>query len=150
MTARALTLGTLVRFYSERNGGPVHRVVSVMSDGMIEIHDMGGYFAPHLFEVADDVGGIPPSVPRELVSVACCDPLKRSAVFSFEGGSLEVKLSGFDAENGNACFIFDEDDVQWHAHDERSGCYLEVKIPHQEITEMRDWLIKFLNAEILP
>jgi len=51
--------GVLVRFANEKDGGPVHRIVSVMQDGMVELHDMGGYFAPHLFEVADDVGGIP-------------------------------------------------------------------------------------------
>jgi hypothetical protein len=49
----------LVRFNHEKNGGPVHRVVSVMPDGMIEIHDIGGYFAPHLFTPADDVADIP-------------------------------------------------------------------------------------------
>lgn len=50
----------LVRFGHERNGGPVHRIVSVMADGMVELHDMGGYFAPHLFAIADDVAAIPP------------------------------------------------------------------------------------------
>lgn len=53
--------GDLVRFYSQREGGPVHRVVSVMQDGMIELHDMVGYFAPHLFVVADDIADIPPT-----------------------------------------------------------------------------------------
>lgn len=54
-----MRLGTLVRFAHERVGGPVHKVVSVMSDGMVEVHDMVGYFAHHLFAVADDIGGIP-------------------------------------------------------------------------------------------
>lgn len=49
----------LVRFNHERDGGPVHRVVSIMADGMIELHDMEGYFAPHLFVIADDVAAIP-------------------------------------------------------------------------------------------
>ncbi len=53
--------GDLVRFNHERNGGPVHRVASVQHDGMIEMEDVGGYFAPHLFTLADDIGGIPPS-----------------------------------------------------------------------------------------
>jgi hypothetical protein len=57
-----LRQGTLVRFANEKNGGPVHRVVSVMRDGMIELHDIPGYFAPHLFEVADDIGDIPPMI----------------------------------------------------------------------------------------
>lgn len=57
-----MKIGDLVRFNHERDGGPVHRVVSVMKDGMIEIHDMGGYFAPHLFVIADDVAAIPPDI----------------------------------------------------------------------------------------
>ena len=55
-----MKIGDLVRFNDEQDGGPVHRVTSVMLDGMIEIHDMSGYFAPHLFVTANDVGGIPP------------------------------------------------------------------------------------------
>lgn len=58
-----MKIGDLVRFNHERDDGPVHRVVSVMSDGMIEIHDMGGYFAPHLFVVADDVAAKPLPCP---------------------------------------------------------------------------------------
>ena len=75
----------LVRFAHERNGGPVHRVVSVMHDGMVELHDMGGYFAPHLFAVADDVAAIPPDPPlseivRLRAAVAYCRMrLKRDA-----------------------------------------------------------------------
>jgi hypothetical protein len=59
----------LVRFNHEKDGGPVHRIVSVMSDGMVEIHDIGGYFAPHLFAVADDIGDIPPSIEIPLSDV---------------------------------------------------------------------------------
>lgn len=62
-------LGSLVRFNHEKDGGPVHRIVSVMSDGMVEIHDIGGYFAPHLFAVADDIGDIPPSIEIPLSDV---------------------------------------------------------------------------------
>lgn len=69
ITDERLTIGTLVRFANEQQGGPVHRVVSVMLDGMIEINDMPGYFAPHLFAVADDVAEIPSSISRELVSI---------------------------------------------------------------------------------
>jgi hypothetical protein len=69
----------LVRFVNEIDGGPVHRVVSVMHDGMVELHDMGGYFAPHLFAVADDVAAIPPDPPlseivRLRAAVAYCLP----------------------------------------------------------------------------
>jgi hypothetical protein len=49
----------LVRFRHEQVGGPIHRIVSVMHDGMVELHDMGGYFALHLFALADDIGGMP-------------------------------------------------------------------------------------------
>lgn len=59
-----LTPGTLVRFNHERNGGPVHRVASVARDGMIELEDMGGFFAPHLFEPANDIADIPPTIPN--------------------------------------------------------------------------------------
>lgn len=58
-----MKIGDLVRFNHERDGAPVHRIVSVMSDGMVEINDMGGYFAPHLFVPADDIAEIPPSLP---------------------------------------------------------------------------------------
>lgn len=54
-----MKIGDLVRFNHQKDGGPVHRVASVMSDGMIELHDMGGYFGPDLFVTADDIGGIP-------------------------------------------------------------------------------------------
>lgn len=57
-------IGDLVRFNDQRNGGPVHRVVAIGFDRMIRLHDMGGWFAPHLFTAADDIGGIPPDVPR--------------------------------------------------------------------------------------
>lgn len=54
-------IGDLVRFANEQDGGPVHRIASVMSNGMVELHDFGGYFAPHLFVEAIDVAGIPPA-----------------------------------------------------------------------------------------
>ena len=81
----ALRQFDLVRFNHERDGGPVHRIVSVMRDGMVELHDMGGYFAPHLFAVADDVVAIPqdPSlseIVRLRAAVAYCRMrLKRDA-----------------------------------------------------------------------
>lgn len=58
------TPGTLVRFNHERKGGPVHRIASVARDGMIELEDMGGFFAPHLFEIAGDIADIPPTIPN--------------------------------------------------------------------------------------
>jgi hypothetical protein len=50
--------GDLVRFAHERDSGPVHRVVRIAGDGMVELHDMGGLFAPHLFEVVTFIAGI--------------------------------------------------------------------------------------------
>lgn len=51
--------GDLVRWANEQDGGPVHRVTRAFYDGMIELHDMTGFFANHLFVLADDIGGIP-------------------------------------------------------------------------------------------
>lgn len=68
----AFSVGALVRFNHERDGGPVHRVIGVDARGMIDLHDMGGWLAPHLFTVADDIGGMPPSAglaPTELVTI---------------------------------------------------------------------------------
>jgi hypothetical protein len=54
----AVMNGDLVRFAHERDGGPVHRIVGIAGDGMVELHDMGGLFAPHLFEVVTYIAGI--------------------------------------------------------------------------------------------
>lgn len=72
--------------------------------------------------------------------------LKRSATLDFEGGMLTINLSGFGDKNGSGCFVFDEEDVQWHPHDEKSGCYLAVDIPRSEMVELRDWLTKQLEG----
>ena len=66
--------GTLVRFNHEQDGGPVRRVASIAPDGMIELEDMGGFFAPHLFVIADDIGDIPPKVELGFdYRCDCCD-----------------------------------------------------------------------------
>lgn len=62
----ALPVGALVRFANEANGGPVHRVVQVDASGMVELHDMGGFFAPHLFAATDDIADIPPTIEMPL------------------------------------------------------------------------------------
>lgn len=54
-----MKIGDLVRFNHQKDGGPVHRVVSAAPDGMVELHDMLGWFSASLFTIADDVGGIP-------------------------------------------------------------------------------------------
>jgi hypothetical protein len=66
--------------------------------------------------------------------------LTKGAVLSFEGGSLHIHQSGPRAEPGSGYFIFDENDVQWVAHDEKEGCYLEVKVARSEMIELRNWL----------
>jgi hypothetical protein len=74
----------LVRFNHEQNGGPVHRIMSVMRDGMVELHDMGGYFAPHLFVVADDIGDIPPSPASPNDAQALAEALAQNAKLAAE------------------------------------------------------------------
>ena len=101
----------LVRFANQRDGGPVHRVVSVMFDGMIELHDMGGYFAPHLFAIADDIGGIPGSCPVDrggrrddcAAWPACaCSELRPCP---FCGGDAEFGQIGGEGDDSGGQFI---------------------------------------------
>lgn len=66
-----------MRFGHQANGGPVHRIVRVDADGMVELHDMGGFFAPHLFALVDDIGDIPPSVQMPLSDVNDLDAVVR-------------------------------------------------------------------------
>jgi hypothetical protein len=106
VTDAPLKLGTLVRFAHERNGGPVHRIVSVMQDGMVELHDMGGYFAPHLFQVADDIGGIPEpktklsyGAPAYTIRVERMDYAGRKRFFEFDGyGVLRELMDDIETE----------------------------------------------------
>ena len=80
-----LTLGAIVRFAHEAKGGPCHRVVAVAPDGMVNLHDMGGWFHPDLFAIAVDIADIPPDPPlaeiiRLRAAVAYCRMrLKRDA-----------------------------------------------------------------------
>lgn len=75
-------------------------------------------------------------------------PPRRSAVLSFEGGEVSINLSGFGAKNGCGRFIFDEKAVEWQPHDEREGCYLEVKLARSEMVEIRDWITRQLEAVV--
>lgn len=65
---------------------------------------------------------------------------KRQASLSFDGGTLTIRLSGYGEENGSGWFTFDEDDVEWQPHDERSGSYLVAKAARSEMIALRDWL----------
>jgi hypothetical protein len=99
----SLGIGTLVRFAHERNGGPVHRIVALTSNGKVELDDMDGWFAQHLFAVADDIGGIP-EVPAKdsrraswgeaafTVRVQRLDYLGRTQQFEFDGYALLREL----------------------------------------------------------
>jgi hypothetical protein len=101
-----LEQGALVRFANEHDGGPVHRITSVMNDGMVELHDMGGYFAPHLFVVADDVGDIPPArtkvtddAPAYTIRVERKDHTGKKLSFEFDGyGVLRELMDDIEAE----------------------------------------------------
>jgi len=158
MTDDHLKQGALVRFAHEQDGGPVHRVVSVMQDGMVELHDMGGYFAPHLFAVADDIGGIPPSVSRELVSLEGDDIVIRitpdALKFASENGVLATfskiknnfrKVSVFDvaawrmevlhalrreAENGDTpVHLMLDSCLEWAVEQGAEGIAIEGVLP---------------------
>jgi hypothetical protein len=72
--------------------------------------------------------------------------LRREASLSFDGGTLIVHLCGHGAEAGSGRFIFDEANVDWKPHDEKSGCYLEVKVARSEIIELRNWLKAVVTA----
>jgi hypothetical protein len=96
----ALRQFDLVRFAHERNGGPVHRIVSVMRDGMVELHDMGGYFAPHLFAIADDIGGMPfDGVPPSRLNVKGLLPCP------FCGGDAEFGAIGGEGDDAGGQFV---------------------------------------------
>jgi hypothetical protein len=90
----------LVRFANQKDGGPVHRLVSVMRDDMVELHDLGGYFAPHLFKIADDIGdmpldGAPPSRLNDVGLLPC----------PFCGGDAEFGAVGGDGGDAGGQFV---------------------------------------------
>lgn len=85
----------LVRFKHERDGGPVHRVVSVMHDGAVELNDMDGYFAPRLFSLADDIADIPPVRQHDGSLMPC----------PFCGGEAEYGEVGGDGLDFGGQFI---------------------------------------------
>lgn len=46
-------LGKTIRFNHQLDG-PDHRVRTLLWNGMVELHDMVGEFAPHLFVIVED------------------------------------------------------------------------------------------------
>ncbi len=92
-----LKRGTLVRFNHERDGGPVRRIVSVAPDGMIELEDMDGFFAPHLFEIAEGIADIPPSSgyidPEDILEGAQQRLMEQSICECPKCGRLHHKLA---------------------------------------------------------
>jgi hypothetical protein len=148
----------LVRFANEKDGGPVHKVVAVDRDGMVELNDMGGWFGPHLFAIADDIGGIPPSVPPDLVHLEGEDIVIRitpaALRFASENGVLASfsklkndfrKVSVFDivawrkevltalqreAENGDTpVHLMLDDALQWAVEQGPEGISIEGILP---------------------
>lgn len=63
-------------------------------------------------------------------------------VFCFMEGALTVVLGDGYAGKGDGWFTFDEDVIEWHPHDEKSGNYLLAKVAKAELLEMRDFLNK--------
>lgn len=92
-----MKIGNLVRFVHEKKGGPVHRIVSVMADGMVELNDMGGYFAPHLFVMADDIANIPPTTTKPPALVLWRSPF-------FVDGFEERWIAGLKRPDGTNGF----------------------------------------------
>lgn len=101
-----MKIGDLVRFNHERVGGPVHRVVSVMRDGKIEVHDIGGYFAPQLFTVAKDadievrilaVVEAPTEDFAELLEIGGLDPTRDLRYADWSSSDFgEADVTGWD------------------------------------------------------
>jgi hypothetical protein len=122
-----LERGMLVRFNHERDGGPVRRVASVAPDGMVELEDMGGFFAPHLFEIADDIGDIPPKVESDLCQCPTCGRMHKS----LHAGKPPQSISGVPADvleheyrkrEGFLCDLMLDDDLYfWLRHDGVGG-----------------------------
>lgn len=62
---------------------------------------------------------------------------------SFCEGALSV-----ESENGirkRAYFVFDENEIEWQPHDEKSGNYLVGRIDLDELRELRNFLTRVLE-----
>ena len=64
------------------------------------------------------------------------------AIMVVDGASLHVRRSGYGEQDGSGYFVLDENDVEWRPHDEREGCYLEVRLAKSEMIELRDFLLR--------
>lgn len=89
-----MKIGDLVRFNHSKDGGPVHRVTAA-GDGMVELHDMLGWFSASMFTSADDIGGIPldgktPPKTRPLPA-HCAAPTRRVSAGPY---TLELPSNG--------------------------------------------------------
>ena len=81
MAHSELKPGDLVRFNHERDGGPVYRIGRIDREGMVELGDMSGWFAPHLFELADDIADIPPKIESDMCQCPTCGRMHKSLGF---------------------------------------------------------------------
>jgi hypothetical protein len=67
-------------------------------------------------------------------------PMKYSHCFSFKGGYLEVKTIGYGDKDGSGVFVFTEEEANWEAREERSGCDIVLTCAKSEMIELRDFL----------
>lgn len=71
---------------------------------------------------------------------------KYTHCFSFLGGCLNVKTSGYGKQNGTGEFVFSEDELEWDTNDETGRVSRWIKVEASELLAIRD----FLNARFPP
>jgi hypothetical protein len=74
-------LGKILRFHHQPEG-PFHQVRTMSWNGMVELHDMSGEFAPHLFAVVE---------PKQYTPIT---QYKKGDVIVDRGGDLQVATGG--------------------------------------------------------
>jgi hypothetical protein len=72
--------------------------------------------------------------------------MKHGATLVFDGGNLQIKLRGFDAQDGWGTLTFDDDQIERVPLDGSYGCVGKIEIPPSELRELRDFLNKYLPA----
>jgi hypothetical protein len=70
--------------------------------------------------------------------------IKKSAVLSFQGGELAIRIEGYDANDGSGEFQFDDDNLEHLAHDDRDGSYWVSRLLKSELEALRDFLNEWL------
>jgi hypothetical protein len=72
--------------------------------------------------------------------------MKSSVAFGFEPGTLCIYRSGHGDKDGAGHIAFNEDKIQWEAHEDDAGHTVWVPIARSELLAIRD----FLNKEFPP